>query len=324
MEGSQTHQDDRQNNSEALDDEAAHLEDRNVAGFIRHLAAERNLSKNSIDAYKRDTIQFLKYLKEREIVYSEIKYKSLRYYLGFLQKQKYSRKSIARKLSSVRSFYRFIENTGVIDVNPAELISAPKIEKRLPKFLETDAVELLLDAPDVSTTLGIRDKAMLELLYATGIRVGELVLLDINNINYVELDIRVLGKGRKERIVPIHKFASSAVQNYVAKARRELVKKRPVGKGATTALFLNSRGERLTERGVRIIMGNHVKAVGLSTGITPHVIRHSFATHLLEAGVELRYIQELLGHVDLSSTQVYTHLSRARLRDVYLRSHPRA
>lgn len=170
----------------------------------------------------------------------------------------------------------------------------------------------------------MRDKAILEILYASGIRVGELVNLKLNSINYVELEMRVFGKGRKERIVPIHEDAAKAVQNYIAKGRRELTKKRKPGSGATIDLFLNTKGERLTEHGVRKVMARYVRRIGLSTGTTPHVIRHSFATHLLEAGVDLRYIQELLGHVDLSSTQVYTHLSRARLKEVFISTHPRA
>jgi integrase/recombinase XerC len=295
-----------------------------IEQFRKYLSAERNLSKNSVEAYICDVVQLISYLAERGKSHRNIGHKTIRHYLGYLQKHEYSRKSIARKLTAARSFFRFLERTSDLDVNPADLITAPKIEKRLPKFLDEDAVELLLGAPDIEKPLGMRDRAMLEILYASGIRVGELVGLNLNSINYVELEMRVFGKGKKERIVPVHEVVASAVQIYIARGRRELIKKRKQGSGATVALFLNARGERITEHGVRVVMAKYVRNLGLSTGTTPHVIRHSFATHLLEAGVDLRYIQELLGHVDLSSTQVYTHLSRARLREVYFHTHPRA
>jgi tyrosine recombinase XerC len=292
--------------------------------FEKYLFAERNLSENTIKAYGGDLMQLFAYLHEHGKHQNEIDHKTIRNYLGYLQKHGYSRKSIARKLTAARTYYRFVTRANAGQINPADLVSAPKIEKKLPKFLDEDALKLLLGAPDVSKPLGMRDKAMLDLLYATGIRVGELVSLNLNDVNYGELEMRVFGKGRKERIVPIHEDVGITLRNYIAKERRELTSKRKAEQGATVALFLNAKGERITEHGVRAAMSKYVKAVGLSMGTTPHVIRHTFATHLLEAGVDLRYIQELLGHVDLSSTQVYTHLSRARLRDIYLHAHPRA
>jgi len=292
--------------------------------YVKHLSSERNLSQHSIDGYLRDVRHFLLYVGDKNKSIKDVDHRILRNYLGYLQNEGYSRKSIARKLSAVRSFYRFQVAERKVQKNPADLVSSPKIEKKLPKFLKVNAVEELLDAPDNSTPTGLRDKAILEMLYASGIRVGELVGLNLDSIDYGSLEVRVLGKGRKERIVPIHSEAAEALQTYIKDGRRALAKKRKVAQGATKALFLNYRGERLTEHGVRLIMDQYVKAVGLSKGITPHAIRHSFATHLLEAGADLRYVQELLGHVDLSSTQVYTHLSKARLKDIYLRSHPRA
>ena len=292
--------------------------------FARHLSAERNLSINSIDGYVSDVGQFLSFVKKGELNIEDVEYRTIRNYLGYLQSQKYTRKSIARKLSSIRAFYRFLQRATSMEKNPAELASAPKIEKKLPKFLKENAVEHLLAAPDTKSPAGQRDKAMLEMLYAAGIRVGELVGLNLDSIDYISLEVKVFGKGRKERIVPIHREAADAVRNYIQGGRKVFAKRRPSGKGATKALFLNYKGDRITAHGVRRIMNKYVTAVGLSRGITPHAIRHSFATHLLEAGADLRYEQELLGHVDLSSTQVYTHLSKARLRDIYMRSHPRA
>lgn len=290
--------------------------------FLKHLYAERNLSKNSIEAYKHDVKQFLAYIKGCEKSLDEADHKTIRNYLGHLQSKDYSRKSIARKLSAIRAFYNFNRRESGNKKNPAKIISAPKIEKKLPKFLKENAVADLLASPDLSTPQGLRDKAILEMLYAAGIRVSELVDLNLDNIDYQNLEVRVFGKGRKERIVPIYKTAADSVRTYIKDGRRVFTKKRR--EGATAALFLNIKGERLTTHGVRSIMAKYVRSVGLSRGITPHAIRHSFATHLLEAGADLRYIQELLGHVDLSSTQVYTHLSKTRLKDVYMRAHPRA
>ncbi|HZD59364.1 MAG TPA: site-specific tyrosine recombinase/integron integrase [Anaerolineae bacterium] len=295
-----------------------------IAKFVNYLYAERNLSKNSIDGYARDVMQFSAYIKKHRTSFESVDYRLIRSYLGHLQRGKYSRKSIARKLSSVRAFYRFLQKKMGLEKNPADIASSPKLEKRLPKFLGEGAVEELLSAPDISSPHGLRDKAILEVLYATGMRVGELVNLDLDSVDYGTFEVRVFGKGRKERIVPIHNAAADVVREYVKDARKVFAENRETGKGATTALFLNYKGERLTTHGVRFIMEKYVRMVSLSRGITPHAIRHTFATHLLEAGADLRYVQELLGHVDLSSTQVYTHLSKARLKDIYMRSHPRA
>ncbi|MDI6716613.1 MAG: tyrosine recombinase XerC [Actinomycetota bacterium] len=298
--------------------------DEAVEKFIRHLSTELNLSKNTVDAYTRDIAQFLNYSYRLKKQLQDIDYRLIRNYLGFLQKQGYSRKSMARKLSSIKSFYRFLQSQGYSSKNPADIVSAPKIEKKLPKFLKKDAIDELLSAPDVSNPLGLRDRAILEMLYATGIRVGELIGLNLNSIDYEKLEVKVFGKGRKERIIPIHRAAADAIRDYLKDGRKALVRQEGRMRAVTTALFVNSKGGRLTAHGIRYILSRYIKAVGLSKGISPHSIRHSFATHLLEAGADLRYVQELLGHVDLSSTQVYTHLSRARLRDIYMRSHPRA
>jgi len=297
-----------------------HLRER----FMAHLQAERNLSGNSVAAYAVDIGQFLTHIEREGLSIEEMDFRLLRNFLGHLQRKGYSRKSIARKLSAIRAFYRFAQKHAGLANNPADIVSAPKLEKRLPKYLKEQALGELLSAPDVATSLGLRDKAILELFYATGIRVSELVALDLNSIDYGAFEVRVYGKGRKERIVPLHKEAADVIREYIKTSRKTLARSRKPEKGATTALFLNFRGERLTAHGVRCIVAKYVRQIGLSRGITPHAIRHTFATHLLEHGADLRYVQELLGHVDLSSTQVYTHLNKARLKEVYLQSHPRA
>ena len=292
--------------------------------FLAHLGAERNLSGNTISAYDTDILQFFAFIEQEALVFDDIDFRVLRNYLGLLQRKGYDRKSVARKLSAIRAFYRFAQKHAGIEKNPADIVSAPKQDKKLPKYLKEHALEELLASPDVSAPLGLRDKAILELFYATGIRVSELTALDLDSIDYAKFDVRVVGKGRKERIVPIHKIAADAVRAYVGSGRKKLAQGRKPEAGATTALFLNFRGARLTVHGVRRIVGKYVMLVGLSKDITPHAVRHTFATHLLERGADLRYIQELLGHVDLSSTQVYTHLDKARLKEVYLKAHPRA
>ncbi|MDI6816165.1 MAG: tyrosine recombinase XerC [Actinomycetota bacterium] len=292
--------------------------------FLAHLGAERNLSGNTISAYDTDILQFFAFIEQEALAFDDIDFRVLRNYLGLMQRKGYDRKSVARKLSAVRAFYHFAQKHAGVEKNPADIVSAPKLEKKLPKYLKEHALEELLAAPDISTPFGSRDKAMLELFYATGMRVSELTALDLDSIDYAKFEVRVVGKGRKERIVPIHKIAADAVRTYIRWGRKVLAQSRRPEEGATTALFLNFRGARLTTHGVRCIVGKYVKLAGLSRGITPHAVRHTFATHLLERGADLRYIQELLGHVDLSSTQVYTHLDKERLKDVYLKAHPRA
>lgn len=292
--------------------------------FMVHLEAERNLSGNTVEAYAVDLGQYFAYLEQEGLGFEEMDYRLLRNYLGRLQRNGYTRKSIARKLSAIRAFYRFAQKHAGLTVNPADIVSAPKLERRLPKYLKEDALDSLLSAPDVDTPLGLRNKAILELFYATGIRVSELVGLNLNSIDYGALEVRVFGKGRKERIVPLHKEAADAIREYIKSSRKLLTQHRKPEQRATTALFLNAKGGRLTAHGVRCVVAKYVRQVGLSKGITPHAMRHTFATHLLERGADLRYVQELLGHVDLSSTQVYTHLDKTRLKEVYSKSHPRA
>jgi len=234
-----------------------------------------------------------------------------------MQEQGMSRSTMARKLAALRSFVRYLCRENILQNNPIAAVSTPKQDKRLPKFLYPLEIQLLLDAPDVSKPLGLRDKAILETLYAAGLRVSELVGLSINNVYFDEELIKVVGKGSKERIVPLGSQAITSLKDYLHKGRPYLQK------NATEALFLNKFGTRLTERSVRNIIDKYVKEVALNQKVSPHTLRHTFATHLLNAGADLRSVQELLGHVKLSTTQIYTHVTTENIQQVYHETHPR-
>ncbi|MBI4743564.1 MAG: tyrosine recombinase XerC [Actinobacteria bacterium] len=292
--------------------------------FLESLSVEKNFSKCTIKAYRCDVKQFLAYLKRAKLDLNNLDHVFLRRYLAYLQTLKYNRTSIARKLASLRSFFKFLQRENKLEVNPAVLLSSPKLEKRLPNVLQLNAINALLSSPDLSSALGQRDKAIFEMFYGSGIRVSELVGMDISSIDFINGEIRVFGKGSKERIVPINKKTIEAVNKYLSDGRINLLFSRKKDKNKESALFINSRGTRLSAGGVRRMLNRYLKKIGLDKKISPHTLRHTFATHLLEAGADLRAIQELLGHVDLSSTQIYTHLSTSKLRDIYSKAHPRA
>lgn len=292
--------------------------------FLLFLSAERNLSPQTIRSYRGDLQQFLKYLDKIDRSVKSTDYLLLRRYLAHLQTRKISKRSIGRKLTSIRTFFKFLQREGLAENNPALLLSSPKQEYFLPRTLKKKAIKDLLAAPDNRNCYGQRNKAILEILYGGGLRVSELVGTNTDSLNFRRGEVKVFGKGRKERIIPLNKRAFEASRHYLNSGRPQLLSKRKNRKNSQPALFLNSRGERLSTVGVRRLLAKYVKEVGLARGITPHILRHTFATHLLEGGADLRSVQELLGHVDLSSTQVYTHLSRSRLRKIYSKSHPRA
>ncbi|MCL5292477.1 MAG: tyrosine recombinase [Actinobacteria bacterium] len=301
----------------------APIVDEVVDEFLRYLAAERNLSDRTVRSYASDLAQFKSFLERAEWTIDLVDHVFLRRYLAYLQTMRYSRRSIARKLSAIRNYFRYLQNFKGAEGNAADLLSSPKLPKSLPKVIREHTMEELICITDASV-LGKRDRAILELLYASGIRVGELVGLDLTSIDWAGSRITVFGKGRKERITPVHALSLKTLSSYVRTSRRELLKSRGVEGISERALFLNRSGRRLTERGVRVIFRRYADRVGLERGISPHAIRHTFATHMLDHGADLRSVQELLGHVDLSTTQVYTHLSRGKMRDQYLRAHPRA
>jgi integrase/recombinase XerC len=294
---------------------------RAIRAFLEDLKHRRGLSSNTVSSYESDLIQFQIFLEE-ELGKSQpnaVDVLAIRSFLAHLHGQGMARASIARKLAALRTFFRFLVREGTIESNPARLVSTPRLDRKLPERIEENEVERLLEAPDPATPLGRRDRAMLELLYAAGLRIGELTGLDLSTCDMGSRLVRVRGKGNKERIVPFGEPAEEALSSYL-RDRRTLV---ALGEG-TDALFLNHRGGRLTARSVRRLMDRYLRLTALRSGLSPHSLRHAFATHLLENGCDLRAIQELLGHQSLSTTQKYTQLSTRKLLEVYEKSHPKA
>ena len=294
--------------------------------YISYLELERSASAYTVRNYTTDLCGsknikgLFTFLKEKGISsLGGVDRTVLRDYLGYLVEQGIVKASIARKLSAIRSFYRYLVREGILSASPIERTSSPKLDKRLPSFLTLDEVERLLNAPDLSTPQGQRDRALLELLYASGLRVSELVNLDLGEINLGTSEIRVWGKGSKERMVLMGKPATEALRNYLSQGRPKLL-----GERKTNALLLNRYGQRLPERRVQRILGNYAAKAGIEKRVHPHILRHTFATHLLDGGADLRVVQELLGHARLSSTQIYTHVTKSQARKVYLSAHPRA
>jgi len=295
--------------------------------FIFYLKNEKNYSNNTIISYKNDLTHFFNFVKNYKLLKrTNIKYinhEIMRKYIVYLKENKYSRRSISRKVSSARSFFKFIHKEGIINVNPTLNLITPKINKKLPYFLYSQEVNKLIEAPPNKTLFGIRDRAILEVLYGTGIRVGELINLNIRDIDFNEKIIRVFGKGSKERILPLGNPSIRAIQEYLEN-KNLFNKNKFIKMNDKDALFLNRFGGRLTARSIRRIITKYMKMAGLNKKLSPHVLRHSFATHLLGGGADLRSVQELLGHKSLSTTQIYTHITKERLKTIYKKSHPRA
>ncbi len=290
--------------------------------FLEYLQIEKNASPLTVRHYGDDITAFFVFMESESInSLEEVDYSVIRVYLTKLFEENMARKSMARKISSLRSFYRFLEREELMKHNPFINVRLPKSEQRIPEFFYEEELNQLFSVSDCSTPLGQRNQAILELLYGTGIRVSECVQLEESHIDFSLSTLLVYGKGRKERYVPFGQFAEKALRNYLNHARPQLLKKQsqPVQK-----LFVNAKGGPLTARGVRLILDKMVKKAALTVDIHPHKLRHSFATHLLNAGADLRSVQELLGHEHLSSTQIYTHVTKDRLRQVYMNSHPRA
>ncbi len=298
-----------------------------IGDFLDYLSYERNVSHNTIAAYRDDLESFVQFLcndyltLERDLLdLQTVDHLSIRAYLGSLSRRKLSRASMARHLSALRTFFRFLLREGVVKMNPARAVATPKREKYLPEVLQSAEVTLLLEQPDLERPLGVRDQAWLELLYASGLRVGELVGIDLDDLELRGKLVKVHGKGSKERIVPFGKKAAAAITAYL-EVRKNLAKE---SESEENPLWLNHRGERITARSIRRLLDGYVRDASLRAGISPHTLRHSFATHLLNAGADLRAIQELLGHVSLSTTQKYTHLNDWKLIEIYKKAHPRA
>jgi integrase/recombinase XerC len=293
-----------------------------MKSFTEYLQIERNYSANTIVYYNQDIDEFVQFMNSQSIDnVTHVTYTDVRIYLTELYKHKLARKSVARKISSLRSFYKFLMREHIVKDNPFTLVSLPKKEHRVPQFLYHDELAKLFQVSDQTTPLGQRNQAILELLYATGIRVSECCKLELANLDFSLGTILVNGKGNKQRYVLFGSFANDALEVYIEHGRQVLLGK---GNPPNSALFLNYRGGPLTPRGVRLILNDLIKRASLSVHISPHVLRHTFATHMLNEGADLRTVQELLGHSHLSSTQIYTHVTKDRLKTVYMNHHPRA
>lgn len=287
--------------------------------FLDYLKYERNASVHTIGSYRQDLVQFASYIEKKGRNLKDIDNVEIRGFLAVLHEMKQKKSTIGRKLASLRSFLQFCLKKGWINDNPAKIVSTPKQEKHVPSFLSEEETAEFLDLPSGNRPLDLRDKSILELLYATGIRVGELVGIDVEDVNFEEKLIRVRGKGKKERLVPFGRKAEDSLVSYM-RARPTLARRKLEEK----ALFLNYQGDRLTSRSVERNVDKYIRMTALRRKISPHSLRHSFASHLLSRGADLRVIQELLGHESLATTQKYTHLDLRRLLDVYRKSHPRS
>jgi len=288
--------------------------------YSNYLAVEKGLAKNTLESYRRDLNKFIKFMQKRKINDpGEIDRESLSIFIGELKKNGSATATISRCIASIRSFFNFLLQEGIIESNPALELESPRIEKKLPRILTTEEVDKLLCQPKPSDHNGLRDRAMLELLYASGIRVSELVSLNITDFDPIVGYLRCRGKGMKERIVPIGSIAINYVNDYLDKSRAKLLKE-----NGDPALFVNQHGCRMTRQGFWKILKKYVRKSSISGDVTPHTLRHSFATHLLENGADLRSVQEMLGHSDISTTQIYTQITRRKIREVYDKTHPRA
>lgn len=293
-----------------------------IADFVTYLDVERGLALNTRESYERDLRHFAGFLDRNRSSMERASRTTVISYLLYLEKQGRATATIARRLAAIKSFYHFFLNDGGQGAgrnNPTENLESPKLEKKLPTVLSVQEVEVLLAQPDTVASSGLRDRAMLELLYATGIRVSELVTLDLPDVNLELGFVRCVGKGSKDRVVPMGSVARRSVLEFVERGRPALVRDPMV-----TAMFVNHHGRRLTRQGFWKIVKRYAHEAGIAKEITPHTLRHSFATHLLENGADLRSVQEMLGHADISTTQVYTHITKGRLKEVYARAHPRA
>lgn len=297
-----------------------------INNFLDYLRVERQFSGNTIAAYQNDLTQFLAFLRERTVegdpvqAWPQVGRSLVLSYILNLKERDYTQATVARKVAALRSLFKFLHSEGVVLENPAQGISSEKVPKTLPKYLTPQEVDELLEQPARrSTPEAKRDRAMLELLYATGMRVSELVSLNMGDVNLEVGYVRCLGKGSKERVIPVYDHAVQAVKEYAAEARTQLLRDLD-----EKALFLNRQGKRLTRQGFWLILKNYVSQAHLETDITPHTLRHSFATHMLHGGADLRSVQELLGHANISTTQIYTHIPDDYLRREYEKAHPRA
>lgn len=290
--------------------------------YIKYLQIEKNYSKYTIAYYKQDIEEFFLFMNEQVISnLKTVTYPDARLYVTNLTERNLSKRSISRKISCLRSFYKFLMRENMVDENPFAMLSLPKKEQRLPRFMYEEEMEAIFSAIDHTSTIGKRDLAILELLYATGMRVSECCSVELGDLDFSLMTVLAHGKGKKDRYIPFGEHAKKALQEYIEGPRNELIQK---SSQQHAFLFVNQRGNPLTPRGVRYILTNIIDKASVNKHLYPHMLRHSFATHLLNSGADIRSVQELLGHSSIQATQVYTHVSKERLREVYRNSHPRA
>jgi len=288
--------------------------DKYIEKFIRYLEIEKNYSIHTILNYKIDLADFKKFTGEIDL--EKIDYLFLRKYLAVLKEKNLGNRTVGRHLSTLRSFFKFLTRESVLKINPILMLSSPKLEKHLPSFMTEEEVAKLIESAfgkDDKDERGLRDRAILETFYSSGLRISELVGLSLEDVDFISGIVKVKGKGKKERVVPIGDAALLTIKKYLDKRKKQ-----------SEAMFLNKNGKRITTRGVRGIVSKYLKGLGLNKGISAHTFRHSFATHLLNRGADLRTVQELLGHANLSTTQIYTHLTTEKLKNVYDKAHPHA
>ncbi len=291
---------------------------KNIKKFIKYLNDEKRYPSTTITSYTKDLDNYYGYIIAKKINYKKITKEEIRSYLKYLDELKYSKSTISRILSTLRHFYTYLVTNNIVEINEFKLIKNPKKDKKLPNFLQSDELDKIFSSIDTSSALGLRNRLIIELLYATGLRVSELTNLKIKDLDLASREIKVYGKGGKERIVLFGDYAKKYLKEYLATSRNELLN----GKNSHY-LFINHNGEELTSRGVEYIIDEIVKNCALKHNISPHVLRHTFATDMLNNGADLKSVQELLGHSSLSTTQIYTHITNERLRSVYLKSFPR-
>jgi len=300
-----------------------------VDKYFAYLQAGRNASPNTVRTYRAALLGnairgqgkgFFQYLLMKKITaLGDVNKQTLRDYMAWLMQIGVAKTSIANKISAIRSFYRFLQREEIIHENPLERVSSPKLDRRLPKFLTTEEITRLLNAPNATKPVGKRDRALIELLYASGLRVSEITGLNLTGVDIDNREIRVIGKGQKERIVLMGQPAADALQDYLDNGRPQLT-----GSKKTGAVFITSQGQRIIDRRVQKILNHYAKSVGIGKRVYPHILRHTFATHMLDGGADLRVVQELLGHASLETTQIYTHVSKSQAKKVYLAAHPLA
>ena len=290
-----------------------------IRAYLNYIRVEKGLSENTIVSYRRDLVKLAAYVEKRKLSWPEVRRDDVVDFLGDLYRRKLDSRSVARHLVSLRNFFRFALTEGLIRCDPTENVESPKFRNRLPSFLSLDEVDRLLEQPDIRTVRGLRDKAMLELLYSTGLRVSELVGLRVADVHMEGGSVRCVGKGDKERLVPVGRPALAAVQEYLRAARLQLLRGR-----TSPYLFVSQRGGKLSRVGFWQALKKYGRQAHLRGELSPHKLRHSFATHLLERGADLRSVQLMLGHADISTTQIYTHVVQDRLKRIYKEHHPRA